>query len=375
MPKTIINRSASPGTRKNSVRRNRKPKQGCQGRGRQSKKASPFIANSLFALTLKPISGINVECRKSNLTGVNRMLNDLLKCYNKIVPAGNPAIPHYYPVDKKVECIMKLIRQAIPKPYKINIDQIKGAYCVAVYAYCPYKNYLPAIQVGPAILKLKDDYPALHDIFLMFLKSFIRTTKVDTWWDELYSMGIESLDDMTCQDDPQMDQEFVEEAIADIKIYREGDAAYYQQKILAGKRIKSTPEILRMVGRLRRKNPVIKIIEDGCKIIDTGMNMFKYRYQPDGEKNEDGWDIEPLRFENQAMIFWNADGHCSAEYDQWIDMQAGEGGVDEPVFAEILNPGQKSSFDIEAFKEKCLWPARLADFFAETIESLKKYTK
>lgn len=376
MPAQIKKRRTARRTRKNIRAGKNKKEQGRKRNERPSPNTPAIIANSLFALTLKPISGISVECKKSSTNGSIGLFSDIAACFINGLGGDADALPaEDLPEHVRLEKMIKLVRKQVPPNHSINIEIDKGKYCLAVYHNCSYANYLPGFQVGPTIMKLKTDYPKLHDIFIYFLQAFIKATKVDTWWDDIFQRAIEVTEETLSYEDPDMDAEYKEHAIADVELYLKGAAKKYENKLSPVRKALPTIKILSLLNRLKKKHPVIQIIRKGCEIIDAGVSMFSYQYKPDGPRNEDDWDYEPLYFVNQAMIYWNYDGPCADDYGEWVDSHANEGGIDIPVYVQYIKPNEKEKFDIEKFRDKCLWPVKLVDFFSDVNDITKKYSK
>lgn len=385
MPKKNQTARAARKAGKDLLSRKNKKKQGRKGGRRPDPHTPAVIANSIFALTLNSIPGVVVEGNKTLQIGASKMYKDLSLCYQQLVSSLGvaPKLPaEDKPADLKVSDLMILIRRALHQKMDFNIEFIEKNYCIVLYYRCMYANYLPSIQVGNALLKVKKEAPRVHDLFISFLKRFISVTKIDVWYDSNLQHSIGCLEDTLFQNQQEaeeygpdnVDPEWIEEAKKDLELYEKGSPAEYTKLLLKGKRIDSVDDILKALSRFRKKHPLLTVIKKGCAIIDPSCSMYKYGYNPDKDSDEEYDDNYCLEFANQAMIHWKYEGPVCDEFDSWIDCQANE-GVKEPICSVIIHPKAKQKLNEDEFSKMCEWPSKLVEFFSNANEILNKYTK
>ena len=368
--KRIARRTGARTHRGNSSARSRRE-------GSEPKKSSSsIIANSAFALTLKPVHGTHVECGQSVVAGMPTLLKDLLGCY-RILSRDKIAMPPGNTASDQIAYVLKHIKKVIPAPLQFNIDCEKktGRHFITIYHLCEYVNWLPAFKVGQTILKLKKHKPKVHDLFISFLKAFRSVTHVDTWYSGIFERSVEAFEEhITYEDHGALEEEFLEIAHADLELYQKGDAAKYR-RIIESKRVISTKKLRALARKIRGTCPIKNIILQGCDIIDFGRSMFDFCYNPDRSGEDDyRWNHEPeLEFDCQAVIFWETDGPICDEYDSWVEMEANEGGVQIPCYHVKVKPTDKAAPDFEMFKQNCSWPKKLAQFFSFTLDQLTKF--
>jgi hypothetical protein len=380
MPKST-KRRASRKTRKNLLSRKNNKKQGRKGRRRPQANAPAIISNSLFALTLNPVPGIVVESNKTLDGNTSKLYSDLVLCYYKLNPEVGviPKLPDdSHPIEYKLASLVDRIKRALDKNFGFNIDYIKKRYCLSIYHRCHYPDYLPSMQVGLALLKVKKENPRLHKLFLAFLKTLINVTLIDTWFDSNFEYARDMFEDNIHQleHDEGLDPEWITGAKAELDLYKKGDAFQYEKLLERSKRNKRKMDItpiLKAANRFNSVHPLIKVIKKGCEIIEPRYTMLQYAYEPDLEEDDER-DSYTLEFTNRAMIFWSYGGNINEEYDEWINCQANEGGIKEPICRHTVYPNQNADFDLKAFNEMCRWPSRLAVFFDYANDLLNKYS-
>ena len=370
-PKTKAIRIARR-TRGSSDAGKNKKKQGCKGSAGPDPATPQVIANSVFALTLKPVTGATVLCANSLNTTENGIFDDLHKCMEKISPGFRMTYPDGLSLSERMNILLEKIKKCIPGSCGFSVDSDKTGVFINIYRACPYPNYLPVMIAGPCFIKLKQEHPKLHDLFVRFMQAFIKSTLIDTWFDGIFTAGMDNIDNMVDEHyrDIDMDPECIENANFELNYYRKGLPHEYEVLLSRHKRSLTVEKILKQLKRIRKPNPIKKIIEQGCSLIQPNATMRSFCHPIDFDENNDVY----LSFDAQASILWRADGILNDEYDSWVESEANEGGVQIPYSLFKITPNGRA-LDMAEFDKRTIWPQQLADFISNSNTIIKRYTK
>lgn len=349
-------------------------------RGSSEEKDPAVIADSLFALTLKPKTGpemmFGAEGHEFDPEAAGRMCNDLWDAYRRLAYLQTGEKTSFNPLRSGLSIATSLhmaingFRQLIPEKYDINIDhegyRPNEKYHFTVYRYCEgWGRFYHTLPVGHALQVLAAKNPSLHDLFLSFIRVFSKSIGVPLWDDGMLGNTLESLDERIINMEGDSTPEELQGIRDDIHLYHEGLAAAYARKIRSTKIL----DPLDIKKRARRfKGPIASLIVKGADLLLHPYRLWDYDYM---DQYFDGGCY--LELSNQANILWQAEDNLFYEHEEYIDAIANE-GIQEPVAFFIVDRNTKK-FDLEELDHKVKWPGQLSEYFAVSYDIIQKFNE
>lgn len=417
MPAKIKHARITSGSRCNTHRRKNKEKQRRPRRRGLAASAPAVIANSLFALTLKPkgwadIHGtVNADHVES---GHFRMYKDLIAAYNQAADKfGKDRITY----DKKINpvvgssAVLKLFKDNIcPAGFEVNIDEHrkKGSigehFHFTIYKALDFPWHWHFFEIKQLVNKLNKENKKLHDFFIVFLKSFIDKCILPTWYnggidradmvvgDHLYSLQqtliMREQEEANAagkkvkkiQIDPWFfSEEYLQEptdVIRDriesiqktVDEYSMGPARIYSEKIHTAKA--QSPELLlKSLKKFSSRNYLVKFMKQACEFMKLKATLLDFCYH-----QTESYYAEGLGFDMQVCVIWDCSDHFSQCHMEDIDSLASGTGVFPPTLNAKMIP-DKYEFDKKAFLASSSWPVELHKLWKEYLKITDKLSK
>lgn len=345
--------------------------------GRPETAPPSIIANSIFALTLKPKPGplifFALRGDDIDIDEGERIFDDLWQAYMRfyylLKGEGTDFNPRTAGIDLP-SCLHMAIsgfQKLVPKGFDLNIERESetGSYYFILFRYCDgWGRFWKQLEVGHVLQVLAIRNKPLHALFLCFIRLFSKSTGIPLWDDGMMGNCLCMLDDKVLNmDDCSPDE--IASVQEDIELYNEGAPAIYARKIRKAKRM--TPgEIGKRAYRF--KGPIANLIYQGCQLLQAPNRIVDYYYFD--EAHEDSCYLE---LDCQANITWQTNDNLFYECDEYLNALAQE-GVQEPVISLKID-GHLATFDMEELLAKCAWPAQLANYMSRAFEITTKFKK
>ncbi|HTD95128.1 MAG TPA: hypothetical protein VK644_14985 [Chitinophagaceae bacterium] len=384
MPKTKSRRtSRSPRPRVDQ--RNKPADDGRTRREGSDPHSSAVISNSVFALTLKDKSWGNLadtmlteEKDSEELV----MYKDLLDCYNvgaELLKISRSSFTKRPDTASAISEILKAFKENIcPKGFDLNIDEHYNSkrkrvgYHFTMFKECQCGSWWHFFEIKPIVEDLLTSNPRLHDLFIVFLRSFIYHCHIPSWFDgsmdahyingnyvyELRQVlnNPERLDSETLERVPL---EQAKQRLADLETtiaeYETGVAWQYQQQIMNAKK-KTPKELLRLLKKFPGQSKLVQFMKKACEVMTIPVGVADFCYHMG-----DGEEYEGLRYDQQVTIIWDWQDHLLGTQANIIDDMARGCEVFFPTLCARIMPGTKSGLDLKRFAACVDWPQRLTE--------------
>jgi len=365
--------------RKNQKRQRRKASVG-------STAAAPrIIGSSLFAVTLKPKPGVEVlekmdgkkkRSYHDDTDDYYQMYSDLLQCFQNALPLVKGEQSSFDPLASGLEIGMALqyVQNAfreniLPEGFDFNVERNDDGYYFVIYTECRFAGYWEAFEIKPIIYYLRKYNPKLHDLFIVFIRTFMNRAGIMSWygggmgyaeyaleeeiadWDNIH--GFDPDDE---SDDAKENFEAFQKASATWNDYQHGEAKHYEELIKNA--TGSTPEsLLKSLEKFNGRNPVVKWMKQVCRFLKLPGRMDDFIYSEYEEENETG-----LRFDQQVAVIWDWDDAYTAQQEESLEAEANGIGICQPMINMGIMPYSKK-IDFEDLKARCNWPMELTKIF------------
>jgi hypothetical protein len=381
MPQTIkhkrsahkIRRRADTGVNKTRPRRKRV--------SRPAKSNSGIVANSLFALTVKPIPGIawagkikrTASSRFNDVDDYEQMYRDLLAsvqnaCRLKGVVTTTDPYAGGMDLSSSLLFVINLFEHEIlpGKPHgeyqwNYNIDKDDTGYFFTMYRYCEMQQFWHAFEIKHIVKHLRRKNKKLHILFIRVLKTFMVHTDISAWYngalgyaDYWFDEEIEFWWDNHDQEDED-DRDAYDEALITKDLYEKGEAKRYQR--LLEKSPANPPEKLIVeLSKFSKKNLLVKWMIEACIFIQQKhcwMNGFMY----EEDENQEG-----LKFDQQVGVIWDWDDEYTHAQSEAMDSDANNIGVLSPCFYYHITPTTQR-FDVNELMAALEIPSQVTTLF------------
>jgi hypothetical protein len=374
MPKNTIHKRTAPRPRKSASTRIERSQATCQRRTAATPTAS-VIADSVYKLRLAPKTGSQVLIGQEGeeFEGLlpEKLAADLWCSYRhfRFLVTGEKSSfdPLKAGMSPSTSLAMGLdgFRELLPRWMHYNIDKDHGTneYHFTAYVECPgWGMFWHQLPVGHALQVLRKKRPALHDLFLSFIRVFSATTGASLWNDGMMGNAIEALDERIYQVEGE-DPAAVESLREDIELYQNGLASKYAGYIRRAKKM-SPADLLKRARRF--SHPVANVIYEGCQLLlmDNRISHFDYF---DAEYYMDSYYLD---LDSQANIIWQVEDNLWNEHAQYLEAIGNE-GIQEPILAVRIDKYLRS-FDEKEIKKKSTWPKELSAYFSRSYETMTK---
>lgn len=348
---------------------------------RQSRRpASPSIAifgDSIHRVSFKEKIGPEVFFKLSGenmeIENFEKIFNDLWKAYtnlNYLLTGEKIQFDLYATGLNKGTILFHVVtsfKKLIPQGFLVNVDEENGKYFFIIYSDCGWQPSWHALEVGPALIKLKKQNKKLHDLFISFLRALRDYTGLDLWDEGMMGSTLEYMDEHLLNMKGEHDEGDLAEYKAGIELYADGLPAAYAKLIRRAKKIK--PEMIRRhAQRFKARHPIAKLISEGTEILIADCNIYRFCYRGTMEDNEMDYF---LSFDSQANIIWNIEDEFSREHEEALDSQANE-GIQTPCFSFKIDASLRK-IDFHELFEKCKWPEKFSQYFSRAFNLMKKF--
>lgn len=368
---------------------------------REDQKAPAIIANSAFALTLKPKTW---ACLSEDLGSEQDpaqlgMYKDMVNAYNHgatLVGAAKISFKQSDATTAGIAEVLALFNKNIcPKGFDVNIDDHynkktkKKHFHFSVYKTCDFPAYWHFFEIKHVVGMLWKTNPKLHNLFTRFLRSFIHYSSIPCWFDGpmvnaefTLSSYVEELREVIKKESEQEVQNAIERTgytmdqmrkrLSDIestmKEYATGQAQEYMQKLIKTKPLKPH-YILRSLKKFPGQSKVVKFMRQACELMKekVGVADFNYDYA-------DGYDVEGLSFSEQVSIIWNWSDHISATQGRNIEETANSLGVLSPTLCARFMPTGTFELDMERLTKSLAWPKKLSALQGQFQKISERFT-
>ncbi len=395
MPQATKQRRSSRTVRESINARGIKARPRCQGGSRTTAQAPRIIANSLFALTLKPIPGVAFDLKKPlsknrfhSEDDYEQMYHDLLKCVQhalKLQGVETKADPYAAGIDLSASLVFvtslfehEILPGKLHGEYQwlYNIDKDDHGYYFTIYKYCEMQQYWHAFEIKHVVKYLYTRNKPVHDIFIRFLKTFMAYTDIkawyngalgyaDYWFDEEIEFWWDN-HDKTDKDDISA----YKEALKTRAVYATGEAKRYQlllEKTTAENPAKLIDELL----KFSKKNKLVNWMIEACAF------MQKRHAYINGFIYEEDDAQEGLKFDQQVGIIWDWDDEYTHAQSEAMDSDANSVGICSPCFFYHITP-HTERFDKQELHEAIKIPLqidKLFDHYYDAVNPLNKDAK
>jgi len=411
MPAKTINRTTASRLRTHSRRRKNKPQQRRPGRRGPTQNSPKVIADSLFALTLKPKGWAEIASVNPDNTRESEKEKDLRNMYSDLVKAYNQGaklwrVPKIV-LDRKINpikgsaVVLEAFKKNIcPEGFNVNIDQRSRKGRSVGYHFTIYKEDQTFsecwhfFEIKHVLAKLKKNDKKLHDFFIVFLASFIKKLNLPTYYNYGMDCGAMYLEDhfyglqyrlkqlneqLKKSSKPiEIDEKSINEEIKEleeraisikstIQDYNEGEAANTAKLIKAVK--ERTPQsLLNTLKGFPAQNKLVGFMKQACELMKKKATLADFCYECADDVDGDG-----LRFDMQVAVIWDWHDHFSKCQMEGIDSMVQGAGVFYPTLHARIVP-DKFTLDKKAFMDSITWPKSLTELFIRFLKISSKLT-
>ena len=381
MPTNFKQRTASQQSRKSINRRADSKRQRCQGSNGCQKADSKTIANSIFALTLKPKVAIEV-IQKKELRGslsnedadLEKMYYDLLRIFQHAVKIvrNEETTADVYLSGMSIEESLGFVASAfenniVPEDCGFNIDHDDNiGYHFTIYKEVDEIGHWVTFEIKPIVEHLWKTNRKLHDLFLILINTFSASTGISSWYSGALSYADDFLEEKVLNYWEEYDESYNDgdtneetllriaserqEAINTIEDYKNGNAAWYKNAIQTAGYIEPE-EMLKKLSRFNQDNPVVIWMIDICKFMEYPGSMSEFIYE---SVESEYYDNGGVRWEEQVSILWNIHDQYTATQEEYLDSESQGCGIVPPVLNMPITLHSKE-INLENFIKKSEW--------------------
>ncbi len=340
-----------------------------------------IFADSLYSVEFKKKSGAEVcffrECEISGTEWTEDVFEELTQDLAELYITFHKCVTRHKVPDifklgldkgRMISYVLTKFKELSPAGIEFNIEYSseKGhhlVFYIAIDVPCQWN----VIEIKEALLKLWDTDPELHNLFLVFLKSFARSTGLAFWWQGYYDYSFDSLEERLEEwktYDDEIDQEELAKRENNLEDYRSGNAAWYEDKLG-----KIKPQSAKTIARKAsgfKPNEITNIILLGTTLMsDYSIPDFDYR----GAYGEDECY---LSLDGQFGILWDLNDSLGQDMNEIAEASANE-GVQTPCAYTTLFKDSKS-LDLNKLHKMAKWMQDFVSFFDNAVQLLNQYT-
>jgi len=352
----------------------------CQG-NESAKENGNIIASSLHSLKLKSKPGSEVfyktGCRIKKYYNdadhddedAEALYTDLYDCVSNAHYLLKKAftVPEKLELHEKLHYILQKFEKLLPHDFYFNVDKKGSRYHITIYSYCNFPTEFHGFEVGTVLTKLHRNSPKLEQIFLLFIKSFCEKIKVQPWY-YLMDYTIERFEEIIENDREAFDQ-IEDEARKAVRLYKSGKPHYYETILKELEPV--TPEDIRkQLKGHRADHPIVKLITDGCTLMEKPLEWWDFDYMPVPEDECHGYY---LRLDSQIGIVWAWNDIIFKDHEEMMNADANE-GVQDPFLSFEVTPFTKH-LNFELLEKNRDFPKEVSDFFWFANNRTKDYNE
>lgn len=385
---------------KKSARRVRKsPNAGAnQARSRRTRsngtaaQTPRIIGNSLFALTLKAKPEVEILHKTKGRKEFSHLNDDdnFFEIYNDLLPIAQHAIKlvtgettkfdplaESFDIGFSMQYPLSLFQNnVLPKGWSYNIDKGEEGYYFTAYKECEFKECWHAFDIKPVVMYLRRTNKKLHDLFIVFIRTFMFYTDVKLWWHDIFAFSEEWLEEniSNMMDEAESDDDWksVIDAQETLDSYQSGEA-YRYRKLIENAKHSSPEKLIAILQKFNSRNKVVQLMKDMCGFMQLPGCMNDFHYHEFAEEETGG---EGLQFTDQAAIIWSWDEYASMT-GEWMDDIANNCGVIPPLLCLSITKKNRC-IDFNAFQKRISWTFELSKLYSRyqkvtsTLEKTKK---
>lgn len=393
-------------TRKSAHARKRRSKVSRRtGSIREETKAPTIIANSAFALTIQPKAWADLSKSTGAVEDPAQVVlyKDMVQAYNhgaELVGINKLPFQKNNSTIAGVSELLALFKKNIcPKGFEVNIDEHynkktgKQHFHFSVYNSAEFPAYWHFFEIKHVVNMLLKTNRKLHDLFIVFIRSFIHYCAIPTWFEGPMSNAEFILSDYVSElreiikkegehevkislERTGYTLEQMKKRLSDIeksmKEYATGQAQEYMQKLIKAKPVKPH-YLLRSLKKFPGQNKLVKFMKNACELMKERVGIIDFCYQYGNGPDEEG-----LNFDEQVTIIWDWSDHISATQGRNIDDAANGLGVFSPTLCARFMPSGTYDLDMDRFVKSLRWPKKFSALqvqFQEITERFTNYNK
>lgn len=397
MPKKIRHKASPLSSRKGSNGRKNRKGHGRPESGGSETGAPRVIANSLFALTLKDKPGIEIENKTTDNNfrrissylaedDYDQMYQDLLACFKNAVKVVLKERTGFDPLASGLGIGAALYyvtdgfkNQICPKGFKVNIDREDNEYFFTIFTECSYGDFWHFFEIRHVVEYLYKHNKKLHNLFLVFIKSFSVCCGIDFWFDDSMAYAGTWLEEHVEEwqdnfeteefdhendehgDGPQLTVQGVSnynDCVKALHDYKEGKAMQYQERLEAITPV-SPGVLLKKLSQFNQRNRLVKFMIAACDLMKLPFRLPDFVYPV--KNHEDEYNDVNLALDMQQNIIWDVDDEYTQRQCEAIDANANE-GVYQP-FAAISFRKNTKTVDLDRLHEAVKYPHLITELW------------
>lgn len=398
MPANTINRRASRRVRKSAHARKNKQKPGRAACAESPAPAPAIIANSLFALTLKSRSGVEVAgmVGKEERAGDDdfaKMYKDLRACLLNAFKILGVKEKFSDPLREgkglgPALCYLtdQFKRLVLPDGFHFSIDrdEYDEEYYFTVFAAVDAPDYWQAFELKPVVEFLAQTNKPLHDFFIVLVKSLIEHLDIYTWYNGFMGNADYWLEEEIFRWEEIFEGSMSEEDIVKHKLHAEQTLAAYKsgiakryETLLENTNVRTTRSLERSLCRFYdkdKKNAIINWMFDAILFMDKPGSLDDFVYPEYIAEMHGG---EGLEIHQQVTLIWDSSDEYTSKQEESIDDEAQGCGIIPPLL-NISVTRKNKTLDFKRLESLALWPMRLNALWksytdmVKTIKPVKK---
>jgi hypothetical protein len=368
-----IARSAGTGT----DTREREQATACRRR-KKHPRTDAIFANSIHSVRFAPKCGAEIMFTQgahevthvySYTLDAEKLYRDLLVSYTKAVELFCPGASLNIPDASLYIVLDRLVKHAhalAPPGFLVNIDYMNDNHFFTFYSNCNDSDNFNYLFIFPAVTKLARTNVRLHTLFLQFLQTFRHGLNIQGWW-EFSDQAIHSIKEAIECNNEDHNEKIIKSFIKNINVYEQGLAYQYQQLIDIALTL-TVDELLDDLKEHPQANPIVKIIKEGCELLQEGIKWTELDYID--QDYDDGIYLPAYM---QTGIGWCNNDHVFKEFENHLNMDAND-GIQQRI-ASLPITAQTTSNDIERLYRMKEFPGKVNSFFQHSDNLMYQYER
>lgn len=350
--------------------------------------AARIIADSVFALTLKPKPAVIVKqliridsSRYSKQDDYEKMYQDVMQVVHNAVYLVTGEVTSFNPyasgfgLSESFDIILNIFkRDVLPNGWEFNIEKEDNhsIYHIAMYKVCEMQCFWHVFELKHVLKYWRKKNPELHDMFLLFMYNFCHHTQIMTWYNgalgyvepELLMERLQEFEFDTEEEQYQKEAEV--QAVIDS--YEKGEVHEYEEMMKA--QYPEPVESLRsMLSYFPRRNKLVRWMLDACTLMEAPVGINDFIYAEMVEERGEG-----VMFDMQMGVIWDVTDPFTCEQEEYLDAESQGCGIHEPILTiRLFSDIERLSIkEIEACKT---WPQQLTKIYQQYIKVVAKYER
>lgn len=399
MPKVKHRRAARKSRAHTSSRRKKQKRDGRTSGPGIPASDTRVIANSAFALTIKPKTWAELHDQVSEDERDPQevhLYKDLIQAYNhgaQLVGADKLVIDKSkYRSAAAVAELLELFKKNIcPDGFDVNIDghynkkARREGFHFSMYRPCNWPStYWHFFEIKHLVNDLKLKNKRLHDFFIVFLRSFIGYCGLPVWFDypfveaefELAAYK-ESLDEMLKAGPEKLKKVYDETGITEETTkrrqeeisktaleYSTGQAREYA-KLIEKTKPRHPDSLLRSLKSFPGQSKLVQFMKAACQVMKMPASVGDFCYEFEDRSRDmsllfNSNAHEGLNYSNQVTVIWDWSDHISGTYSNMIVSIAENNGANPPVLVGRILPLGCGGLTMEKLEMNRVFPKKLS---------------